>query len=98
VSITAEKYTEAMLKVPIKVINLPYGLRLKTFPHDATLIFNVPLSDYNKLIPSLFSVVVNYKELGDKNVNKLDVIVKESPEFVYSLKSSPKTVEFIVEK
>jgi hypothetical protein len=98
VNIVVEKYTEAMLKVPIKVINLPYGLRLKTFPHDATLVFNVPLSDYNKLTPGLFSVVVNYREIGNKNVNKLDVIVKEVPEFVYSLKSSPKTVEFIVEK
>jgi hypothetical protein len=98
VKLTVEKYTEAMVKVPIKVINLPYGWRLKTFPHEATLVFNVPLSDYNKLSPGLFNVVVNYRELGNKNINKLEVLVKEAPEFVYSLKSSPKTVEFIVEK
>lgn len=98
VNLIVEKYTEAMLKVPIKVLNLPYGLKLKTFPHEATLVFNVPLSDYNKLSPGLFSVVVNYRELVVKNTNKLNVIVKEAPEFAYSLKSSPKTVEFIVEK
>jgi hypothetical protein len=98
VKLSVEKYTEAEVKVPIKVINLPYGMRLKTFPHDATLRFNIPLSDYSKLSPGLFNVVVNYKELGEKNVNKLNVIVRDAPEFAYSLKSSPKTVEFIVEK
>ena len=98
VKLTPEKYTEASIKVPIKVINLPYGLKLKTFPHEANLVFNIPLSDYNKLSSNLFNVVVNYKELGDKNINKLAVVVKESPEFVYSLKVNPKTVEFIVEK
>jgi hypothetical protein len=98
VKLDVEKYTEAMLKVPIKVLNLPYGLRLKTFPHEATLVFNIPLSDYNKLGPGLFNVVVNYRDIGNKNLNKLEVVVKESPEFVFSLKSSPKTVEFIVEK
>jgi hypothetical protein len=98
VRLTAEKYTEAMLKVPIKVLNLPAGLKLKTFPHDATLVFNIPLSDYNKLSPSLFNIVVDYKDLVNKKSNKLDVIIKETPEFAYSLKCLPRTVEFIVER
>ncbi len=98
VSLSIEKYTEATVKVPIKVINLPYGMRLKTFPHDATIIFNIALSDYSKLSPGLFNAVVDYKELGDKRVNKLNVVVSESPEFVYSLKCTPRTVEYIVEK
>ena len=98
VRLIVEKYTESTIKIPIRVINLPAGMRLKTFPHDATLVFNIPLSDYNKLSPALFNVVVDYKDLEEKGIRKLKIVVMESPDFVYSLKCNPKTVEFIVEK
>lgn len=95
--IPVEKYTEALIKVPIQAINLPPGLKLKTFPHEATLVCNVPLSDYDKLNPALFVVAVDYKDLDRKKGNKMDVIVLKSPEFAYSLKCMPESVEFIVE-
>ena len=86
-----------MVNVPIQATNLPAGLRLKTFPHEATLVFNVPLSDYDKLNPSLFEVVVDYRDLARKKGNRMDLFVRKYPEFAYALKCSPESVEFIVE-
>ncbi|MFP4023186.1 MAG: CdaR family protein [Thiohalospira sp.] len=97
ISITVEKYTEGNLKVPLSVKNVPDSLVLRTFPNEITVSYIVALSDYDKVLPQFFDVVVDYNDINIKN-NKAKVKINNSPEYIRSLRFYPRTVEYIIER
>ncbi len=97
VNINIEKFTEASQIIPLNVINVPDTLVIRTFPKDITITYHVALSDYEKVVPQLFEVVVDYNESSNPE-NKLSISILNSPEYIRSLRFSPKKVEYIIEK
>ncbi len=97
VNINIEKFTEASQIIPLNVINVPDTLVVRTFPKDITVTYHVALSDYEKVVPQLFEVVVDYNE-GSNPENKLSISILNSPEYIRSLRFSPKKVEYIIER
>ena len=97
VNINIEKFTEASQIIPLNVINVPDTLVVRTFPKDITVTYHVALSDYEKVVPQLFEVVVDYNESSNPE-NKLSISILNSPEYIRSLRFSPKKVEYIIEK
>ncbi len=95
-----ERHTEATLSVPIEVINLTDGLKMKTFPGVVTINCMVGISDFEKLQPYLFRVAVDYASIKDSKDNQARVKVSllKSPDYVSDVKFNPKNVEYIVEK
>ncbi len=87
-----EKFTEKTLSVPIEVLNLPDSLSLKTFPHVVQVTCQVGLSNFEKLQPSMFSVVVDYKEAIGGQSKKLRVDLVRQPDFIQSVKFSPRSL------
>ena len=55
------------------------------------------LSDYEKVLPQLFEAIVDYNQTSGQE-NKLNIVIKYSPEYIKSLLYSPKWVEYIIEK
>jgi hypothetical protein len=98
VQVPVEKYTEASIKVPIEVINLPDSLLLRAFPAQITVNFQVGLSAYESLNEHFFRAVVDFAEAGSMLGNKLQVRLDRMPEFIQSVNYTPKTVEYILEK
>jgi hypothetical protein len=97
VSINIEKFTEGSQKIKLNVINVPDSLIIKTFPKEITVAYFVTLSDYEKVLPQLFEAVVDYNEISN-NETKLNILIKNSPEYIKTLRFNPKSVEYIIEK
>ncbi len=93
-----EKFTEKTLLVPVEVVNLPDSLNLKTFPHYVQVTCQVGLSNFEKLQPSMFRALVDYDEAETGQNKKLKVEMFRQPDFIRSVKYSPRSVEYLIEK
>ncbi|MFO7922286.1 MAG: hypothetical protein R6U58_01165 [Bacteroidales bacterium] len=96
VTIPVEQFTEAGLKVPVEPLNLPDTLTMKTFPADITVSFMVALTDYDRVNPSQFLAVADYKSPAPGN-GRLEVRLVRHPEFIRSPRFYPRTVDYIIE-
>lgn len=95
--INVDKFTEKIVEVPLEAINVPANFQLRTFPDKVTLKLQVPMSEFEKLNPSLFKVVVDYKD-SQSNKNKLKVSVIKAPANIKITKISPEKVEYLLRK
>ena len=98
VKFEVEKFTEKTLQIPIEVINIPDTTKLKTFPNIVKVTCQVGLSEYDKLQVSMFSAIVDFAEAQAGLSNKIIVEITRQPEFIKTLKHSPRTVEYLIEK
>lgn len=96
--VPVEKFTEASLKIPIEVVNIPDSLVLRTFPGEVNITCQVGLSAYETLNEHLFRAVVDYADAGTMLGSKLQVNLVRVPDYIQSLNYSPKSVEYILEK
>ncbi|MDP2387891.1 MAG: hypothetical protein Q8M29_16075 [Bacteroidota bacterium] len=95
--INVDKFTEKIIEVPLETVNVPANFQLKTFPDRITLKLQVPMSEFEKLNPSLFKVVVDYKG-NQSSKNKLKVEIVKAPANVKITKISPEKVEYLLRK
>lgn len=98
VYIEREKYTEKSLQVPIRVLNLPDSIDLKTFPSTIELTCHVGLSQYQKVKASDILVAVDYNDIYKNTNKKLSIKIINTPSNIQSIDYKPKTVEYILEK
>lgn len=95
--VNVTKFTEGNIDLPIEVDNLPARFGLKTFPDKISIKYIVAFENYEKINPSQFRAVVDYKKIEPGN-NKLKVQIVKYPSEVHSIKISPEKVEFIIRK
>lgn len=95
-AINIEKFTESSVEIPVNVMNLPDSISLQLAPEKIKVYFCTGLSKYNLINPAQFSAVADYNEIKESNAKKLTVLIKEFPAQVFSLKVSPRTVDFII--
>lgn len=98
VSIEREKFTEKTLQVPVRVINLPDSIEIKTFPSEIQLTCHVGLSQYQKVKASDFLIAVDYNDIQKSASKKLMLQIISIPSSVQSIDFKPHTVEYILEK
>ena len=98
VSFEVEKFTEGTVIVPVTLINVPKGLRVKIFPGEITVKYRVALSLYDKVKPEMFSAVADADASSSGSSDKLDVQIISSPPYVRSTTWQPLKVDFILRK
>jgi hypothetical protein len=98
IEIPAEKFTEAEISLPVKVVNGPPGFKVKTFPSEITVKYNVALSNYGQVNQSMFEVVVDFKAIENANASKLTVKLVKLPGMVSNARLVNKKVEFILHR
>ncbi len=98
VSFEIEQFTEKTIQIPVEIINLPKSMRMQAFPRYIQLTCQVGLSNYEKLNGAMFRAQVDYQEITSDQKNKLKVSISKQPVFIQSLRFSPQTVEYIIEK
>jgi hypothetical protein len=96
-NIPVEQYTEATFEIPIKVLNSPDSLLIKTFPSKAKVSCKIGLSEYNKLNGDNFMAVINYKDIS-RTGSKLPVELSRFPKKVLAVDFFPKEVEYVIER
>ena len=98
VEIPVEKFTEVENAVPLRIINAPPGFKIKTFPSEVKLKYNVALSQYNNVKLSDFEVVADYSAAENLNASRLTVKLLKHPSNISQPKLITKKVEFILHK
>ncbi|UBM61301.1 YbbR-like domain-containing protein [Candidatus Sulfidibacterium hydrothermale] len=94
VQLDVEKYTERTLQVPVDVSGIQP--RLRTFPLNVTVYFNVFLRDYDKIHTNQFRVVPDLKNIDLHQVKKLRLELVKTPKQVSNVRLNPTEVEFII--
>ncbi len=97
VTIPVEQFTEASIRVPVELVNLPDTLSMKTFPPEVTVSYLVALTDYERVNPQSFRITVDYKSLP-AGTGRLPVNLMIQPDFVRAVRFSPESVDFIIER
>jgi YbbR domain-containing protein len=98
VTVPVERFTEAEIRVPIEILNLPNSLGLKIFPSQVNISCMVALSDYELLDAKRFRAVVDFSSIAEKPGSKLKVKIVDYPSNIISFKYYPKNVDYILEK
>ena len=96
--ILVDKFTEGSFEVPIKIIGIPKGTELNTFPKKVKVIFKVGLKNYQKITEDLFEIVCDYKRTKKDNLQYLVPEIKNRPELISSVRITPQRIDFLIRK
>lgn len=98
VVVPVEKYTELNLSIPIETINVPEGLRVRTFPGAINVSCWVGVSSYDKMAPYLFRATIDYNTIISNSPSKIKVDLVKTPQHIQNVRYSPKSVDYLIEK
>ncbi len=96
VQIPVEQFTEAGIRVPVEVVNLPDTLLIKTFPPEISVSYMVALTDYDKVSRQQFLAEADFLS-PLTGAGRLPVSLTRQPDFIRSVRYYPQSVDFIVE-
>ena len=91
------KYSEKTLKITIKIINLPSGVKIKLFPPQASLRATLPLSLVSTLEEADFSIAVDYNDIENKP-SVLELKLLKQPSSVKKTIWDPTSVNYLIRK
>ena len=92
-----EKFTEMSLEVPFRILNAPSNT-IKTFPKMVKIVFQIGLSDFNRVTEGDFDIVCDFSNVKIDEVNYLVPEVLNKPNIVKEIKVIPNKIEFLIEK
>jgi len=95
---TIEKFTEARFTVPFKVQNLPNNYVINTFPDQVEIIFQIGISDYNKINKNDFIISCDYERSKKDELNYLIPVVELKPSFVSEVRIKPNQIEYLIKE
>ncbi|AOW19411.1 CdaR family protein [Urechidicola croceus] len=93
-----DKFTEGSVKVPFKIVNLPRNYNITTFPKEVKVIYQVGLSNFNKITEENINVVCDYAQSESNNLNYLIPQLIEKSTLITSVRIEPNKIEFLIEK
>ncbi len=96
-NITADQLTEVQLKIPIRTVNVPAGVSLKTFPAQVDLRVAVGVRNSSSIKPEMFSVVADYNELPSEQDEKLRLKLVSQPRTAVKTYLIQPSVDYLLE-
>lgn len=96
--IDIEEFTESTIELPIHGLSDDTGIRIRTFPENVHITYQVALKDYNLVQADMFFMSAFYDPEKDKEKNFLKVRMDKSPDFIRITRLNPEKVEFILQK
>jgi hypothetical protein len=91
------QYSEKTLKITIKIINLPSGVKIKLFPPQVSLRVTLPLSLVSTLEEADFLIAVDYNDIENKP-SVLELKLLKQPTSVKKTIWDPKSVNYLIRK
>lgn len=96
ITIPIERITEGQKSIPVTVNNLPSNMRIRLFPPNIEVTYDVGLSKYNTVTEDHFQAVADYREVEGSSY--LSVSIRQAPSYVKNIRYSPQKVEYILER
>lgn len=91
-----EKYTEKIIELSLKAVNVPKGYKIKFYPPKIEIVATVAFDNFDKLNSSLFGADVDASDLEGKK--SIVVKLSSTPSFVDIIRIRPSRVEFLLIK
>ncbi len=98
ISGTVVKFSEKVMEVPVTVVNLPNGVKVRTFPEMVEVRCQGMLDDLKELEADNFSVVADYTNVSQETGNKLPITLQRHPKTLYNAFLSTNEIEFILRR
>jgi hypothetical protein len=100
VQVTAhlDYYTEQTVQVPVRGLNFPAGVVLKTFPSQVTIKYRVGAANARSVHPDDFLLAATYEELLANGNQKYRLQLKTVPTGVSNVRIYPPAVDYLLEQ
>lgn len=98
VSGRVDKFTEARLKLPFEIRNLPKSKKITTFPDLVEVVFHVGIADYNKINKNDFKISCDYNRTLKDGLNYLIPEIIAKPEIASEIKIIPNQIEYLIKE
>lgn len=93
------KFSEKVFEVPVKVLNIPEGYQVQTFPNSVSLICKAGVDRLKEISQSDFEVVADYAQLKSPGNSTLVVKIERHPEDVYDVRlKQGNTINFVLKQ
>ena len=92
------RFSEKLVDVPIKVINLPAGYEIRTFPDAVSVLCRAKLDNLKNLDSTGFEVVADYNSISDNTSKIISLELLKIPESLHSAELNEDQVEFILKR
>ncbi len=95
-----DEIVEKEVRVRIQTTNFPADKCLRTFPSQATVVFNVPQSEAGDVADEDFAIVITYEQilaLQEANQDKIDLELRYLPKNVTVVRIEPSEVDYLLE-
>lgn len=96
-SLRTDKFTEGKVEIPIEMLNVPEKSNVVIFPKEVIVYYQVSLNEFDKVKPSSFKVVVDFKNSFDSDGYLLAQIVKQ-PDIVNNLRLNENKIQFVIKR
>ena len=94
-----DKFTEGNLNIPVVIINEPEGVKVNPFPKEIKVIYQIGLSNFNKINKDSFSIVYDYNQYKNDSLTRyLTPVILQKSDLIYSVKLIPSQIEFLIQK
>lgn len=96
-SLLTDKFTEGKAEIPVELINVPQGTNVTIFPKNVTVFYQVSLSEFDKVKPSGFKVVADFKNAMKTDGYMLAQVVKK-PDLVNNVRLNEQQIQFVIKR
>jgi len=93
-----DKFTQGSFILPVEVINVPRSVLITTYPKEVEVVYTVPFSDYNMIVPESFKVICDYKEAQQHDLEYLLPKLTDKPNMVSSVRIVPNKIDYLIKK
>jgi hypothetical protein len=97
VSIFVDRLTEITVSVPVKMVNWPDNIQIKTFPAMVGVRVSVGVSNLSLVKPDLFSVVVDYKDMPKDSHKRFPLRLTAQPKGIIKAYLKTTEIDYIIE-
>lgn len=97
VSGKVSKFSEKIIKVPVRVMNLPDGMNMKTFPDQVSILCKAKVDLLKTLESSNFQITVDYNSIHN-DTKKLALKLSKKPKNLHSITMEEKEVTYILKR
>lgn len=98
VNVITDQLTEMTLSIPIRTINVPENVMLKTFPARADVRVAIGVRQTNTIKPEMFTVIVDYNDVPASATEKIPVKIITQPKGVVKATLKHNAVDYLIEK
>lgn len=92
------RFSEKIIDVPIKVINLPDRYAIRTFPDRVAVRCKGSLDELKRLDSSGFEVVADYNSIKDNASKTINLQLSKKPKSLHSAELNESQVEYILKR